>query len=64
VNKELRFKDPDMGYVEHSSTATQWKDMRHLKEPDQDTHQMEVPLCREGIAIAVVCDAILEALCP
>jgi hypothetical protein len=38
--------------------------MGHVKETAQDTHQVEAPLCRDGIAIAVVCDAILKELCP
>lgn len=42
----------------------QWKSLRHVKEPTQDTHQVEVPLCRDGIAIAVVCDAVLKGLRP
>ena len=38
--------------------------MRHVKEPKRFTHQVEVPLCRDGIAIADVCDAILKDPCP
>jgi hypothetical protein len=43
---------------------SQWKSSKHVKETVQGTHQVEVPLCRDGIVIAVICDAILKELCP